>query len=39
LPPTGSSSTNALIVVATLLVGLGFLLVGARRRQSSKASA
>jgi large repetitive protein len=39
LPPTGSSSTNNLTVAAALLIGFGFLLAGARRRQSSKASA
>jgi hypothetical protein len=39
LPPTGSASTNDLLVVATMLVGLGLVLAGVRRRQSSKASA
>jgi LPXTG-motif cell wall-anchored protein len=39
LPPTGSSSTNNLIVLASLLVGVGCLLAGARRRQSKSAKA
>jgi LPXTG-motif cell wall-anchored protein len=39
LPPTGSSSTNNLLVAATLLVGLGLLLAGVRRRQSRSANA
>jgi LPXTG-motif cell wall-anchored protein len=39
LPPTGSSSTNNLLVAATLFIGVGLLLAGARRRQSSKAKA
>jgi len=39
LPPTGSSSTNNLIVLASLLVGIGCLLAGARRRQSKSAKA
>ncbi len=39
LPPTGSSSTSDLVVIAALLLGIGLLLAGARRRQSNKANA
>ena len=39
LPPTGSSSTNDVLVVASLLFGVGLLLAGTRRRQSRSAKA
>ncbi|HZI45083.1 MAG TPA: Ig-like domain-containing protein, partial [Ilumatobacter sp.] len=39
LPPTGSSSTNDVLVVASLLFGVGLLLAGTRRRQSKSAKA